>query len=271
MKLVKQSLEILEQKDFTIKGINQFIEKSGGILESKDSVRPLEFGTVHLKLDYGKFKAFVESLECYNIYNNVWIRYNEVENGDEIVFYVTTNYRYYLEMCKYIIWLPIYLDEGDSPKYPKRYTVHFTSNRLVTDELRYSMHHSITVKDYLSNDLTFVIPNWSRIPEGIYPCHFNEEAVFIPEGWTFKEREVREADKLLLMNYGANEHSYNMLLKFYNWTPQQACSVLPLGVKSGLISCGFKEDWLHLFNAYHDGKPSMAKELIDLLHEKLKW
>ena len=60
MKLIKQSFEILEQKDFTLKGIKQFIERCArvsyksedkmtdtsyakfvGMLERRDHARPL--------------------------------------------------------------------------------------------------------------------------------------------------------------------------------------------------------------------------------------
>ena len=69
MKLISQSFEILEQKDFTLKGIKQFIERCSRVcyksesrttdnsyikfvdnLIKSDHERCLEFGTVHLKM-----------------------------------------------------------------------------------------------------------------------------------------------------------------------------------------------------------------------------
>lgn len=38
MKLIKQSFEILEQKDFTLKGIKQFIEKCGALWHTEDEI-----------------------------------------------------------------------------------------------------------------------------------------------------------------------------------------------------------------------------------------
>ena len=38
MKLINQSFEILEQKDFTLKGIKQFIEKCGRVCYKSDYI-----------------------------------------------------------------------------------------------------------------------------------------------------------------------------------------------------------------------------------------
>ena len=42
------------------------------------------------------------------------------------------------------------------------------------------------------------------------------------------------------------QNFYLSLLKL-GWTPQQARDVLPLSVKSELISCGFKDAWENFF------------------------
>ena len=80
MKLISQSFEILEQKDFTLKGIKQFIErcvrvcyksedkitdtsyeKFVNMLEKRDHTRPLEFGTVHIYLKTKFFNKIYDS------------------------------------------------------------------------------------------------------------------------------------------------------------------------------------------------------------------
>lgn len=164
MKLIKQSFEIIEQKDFTIKGIKQFIERCArvsyksenrmtdtsyekfvGMLESRDHARPLEFGTVHLKTDYGGLMDLQEGLQGKGIYNDCWLRWNEeyIDNGaddpDDVVF-ITTNYRYYKEMCKNFPWVETFLDESDSPYYPKRYTAHMILDRGVMDKINLSLN-----------------------------------------------------------------------------------------------------------------------------------
>ncbi len=297
MKLIKQSFEILEQKDFTIKGIKQFIERCGrvcyksedkitdtsykkfvGMLENRDHSRPLEFGTVHLKMILPDFQGFMNSLLTLGILNDIWIK--SAYSGD--VIYITTNYRYYLDIVKHLPNVKEYFTEEDNEYYPKRYTVHMILGRGVMDEFRThvglshlaeSTRYCNYSKDKFNNEITFIIPNWTKIPEGSYPCHLDEEAVFIPEGWTFKERGVSGADKLLLMSYGIVEHDYNTLIKFYNWTPQQARETLPLGIKSELISCGFEDAWTNFMRRrspkYGDpGAHPMAAEIADKLCEE---
>ena len=98
MKLIKQSFEILEQKDFSLIGIKKFIERCGRVcyksedritddsyekfvnmLVKRDHARPLEFGTVHLKISSGiLFEKFLQDLVDYKLYNPAWIKYKEL-------------------------------------------------------------------------------------------------------------------------------------------------------------------------------------------------
>lgn len=297
MKLIKQSFEFINQTDFSLVGIKKHIERCARVsyksedkitdssyekfvnmLEARGHDRPLEFGTVHLKMILPDFQGFMNSLLTLGILNDIWIK--SAYSGD--VIYITTNYRYYLDIAKHIPNVKEYFTEEDNEYYPKRYTVHMILSRGVMDEFRThvglshlaeSTRYCNYSKDKFNNEVTFVIPNWTKIPEGSYPCHLDEEAVFIPEGWTFKERGVSGADKLLLMSYGIVEHDYNTLIKFYNWTPQQARETLPLGIKSELISCGFEDAWTNFMRRrspkYGDpGAHPMAAEIADKLCEE---
>lgn len=287
MKLIKQSFEILEQKDFTLKGIKQFIEKCArvsyksedkmtdtsyekfvGMLESRDHSRPLEFGTVHLKMEFENFQAFEEVLKYDKIYNSIWIKYNEVEDEDENWFYVTTNYRYYIEMCKHIVWLPTCFDEEDSPRYPKRYTTHMILSRGVMDEFRThiglshlaeSTRYCNYSKDKFNNELTFIIPNWTNIKEG----HYDEKQYADDNYYTDYSPEYS-----LIIHLFTAEATYLKLLQ-EGWKPQQAREVLPLAVKSELISCGFADAWENFFYR-RDAKDAhpMAQEIAKLMHKE---
>ena len=151
MKLIKQSFEILEQKDFTLVGIKKFIERCGRVcyksedkitdtsyerfvrmLENRDHARPLEFGTVHLKMILPDFLGFMNSLLTLGILNDIWIK--SAYSGD--VIYITTNYRYYLDITKHLPNVREYFTEEDNEYYPKRYTVHFITSRGIMDEFR---------------------------------------------------------------------------------------------------------------------------------------
>ena len=282
MKLIKQSFEILEQKDFTIKGIKQFVERCArvsyksedkmtdtsyekfvGMLESRDHARPLEFGTVHIKMSDAQFEC-LQTLLMDKVYNDYWIKYNIIDTEDEDNCYITTNYRYYLELCKYDKGDPEYLDPSDNPLYPRRYTVHMILDRGVMDEFRThvglshlaeSTRYCNYSKDKFNNEVTFVIPSWcNSLIEGSK----QEYSPFEING-----------DEVEFMNALQNaQNSYLSLLKM-GWTPQQARSVLPLGIKSELISCGFEDAWKNFF--YRRDAPDahpMAQEIAKPMHKE---
>lgn len=279
MKLIKQSFEILEQKDFTLKGIKQFIERCARVsyksedrmtdtsyekfvnmLESRGHDRPLEFGTVHLKMNVSDFDKIRSTLCLNKIYNYQWIKHYYV--GD--VTYVTTNYRYYLDIIKYFPDVKKYLTEEDNEYYPKRYTVHMILDRGVMDEFRThvglshlaeSTRYCNYSKDKFNNEVTFVIPSWcNSLIEGSK----QEYSPFEING-----------DEVEFMNALQNaQNSYLSLLKM-GWTPQQARSVLPLGIKSELISCGFEDAWKNFFyrRCAKDAHP-MAQEIAKPIHKE---
>ena len=279
MKLIKQSFEILEQKDFTIKGIKQFIERCARVsyksedrmtdtsyekfvnmLESRGHDRPLEFGTVHLKMILPDFEGFIHSLLTIGMLNNIWIKH--AYKGD--VIYITTNYRYYLDIIKYFPNVKKYLTEEDNEYYPKRYTVHMILDRGVMDEFRThvglshlaeSTRYCNYSKDKFNNEVTFVIPSWcNSLIEGSK----QEYSPFEING-----------DEVEFMNALQNaQNSYLSLLKM-GWTPQQARSVLPLGIKSELISCGFEDSWKNFFyrRCAKDAHP-MAQEIAKPMHKE---
>lgn len=153
MKLIKQSFEFINQTDFSLVGIKKHIERCARVsyksedkitdtsyekfvnmLESRGHDRPLEFGTIHLKMSDSQFDALQMLLIKNKVYNNCWIKYNVIDTEKESICYITTNYRYYLELCKYDKGVSEYLDPSDSPFYPKRYTVHMILDRGVMDK-----------------------------------------------------------------------------------------------------------------------------------------
>lgn len=277
MKLINQSFEILEQKDFTLKGIKQFIERCGRVcyksedritddsyekfvnmLEKRDHARPLEFGTVHLKMILPDFQVFIHSLLTIGMFNNIWIKH--AYKGD--VIYITTNYRYYLDIVKYFPNVKEYFTEEDNEYYPKRYTVHFITSRGIMDEFRthVGLSHLAESSRYCSydknrfgNELTFIIPNWVNTN-----CPNKEQ-----EGPSVASIEWSTA----MLDA---EASYMNLIKM-GCTAQQAREVLPLAVKSELISCGFEDAWKNFFyrRCAKDAHP-MAREIATKVRDKFK-
>lgn len=277
MKLVNQSFKILEQKDFSLKGIKQFIERCGRVcyksedkitdtsyekfvdmLERKDHARPLEFGTVHLKMKASNFQGFIHALFSEEMFNSIWIKCN----CEDKTMYITTNYRYYLNIIKRFPSIKNYFTEEDNKFYPKRYTVHMILSRGIMDEFRThvtlshlaeSTRYCNYSKDKFENELTFIIPNWVNTH-----CPNKEQ-----EGPSVPDMEWSSA----MLNA---EASYMNLLKM-GWTPQQAREVLPLSVKSELISCGFGSAWDNFFyrRCAKDAHP-MAREIAIPLQDKFK-
>lgn len=277
MKLVNQSFEILEQTDFSLKGIKQFIERCGRVcyksedritddsyekfvnmLINKDHARPLEFGTVHLLIPNSDFKEVYTSLAEIGLDNCDWLQYCYYQGS----YYVTTNYRYYLDIIKNAPSIQKYFSETYNKYYPKRYTVHFITSRGIMDEFRThvtlshlaeSTRYCNYSKDKFENELTFIIPNWVNTH-----CPNKEQ-----EGPSVPDMEWSSA----MLNA---EASYMNLLKM-GWTPQQAREVLPLSVKSELISCGFGSAWVNFFyrRCAKDAHP-MAREIATSLEDKFK-
>ena len=291
MKLINQSFEILEQKDFSIIGIKKFIEKCYNIcyeiseeitdnsyeyfinnLIKKEYTKPLELGTVHLKLSISALEIFEETVVTSRMFNHSEIHWDIKESleDNEYYAYITTNYRYYLALLNEAPWLSKYLDSNDNEFYPKRYTVHFIISREIMDEFRTSVGLSSLAKstmycsyskDKFDNQVTFIIPNWTNIKEGEYDEHQYSNDNYYTD---------YTPDYSYMINLFEAESTYFRLLK-NGWKPQQAIQVLPLSVKSELISCSFEDDWSNFFCLrYSNNVSSMAKEIVILLRKKFK-
>ena len=295
MKLIKQSFKFVNQKGFTLKDIYKHIEycarisyksqdkitdtsyeKFVNMLKSRGHDRPLEFGTVHLKMILPDFQGFMNSLLTLGILNDIWIKSAHV--GD--IVYITTNYRYYLDIIKYFPNVKEYFTEEDNEYYPKRYTIHMILDRGVMDEFRThvglshlaeSTRYCNYSKDKFDNEVTFIEPCWLDM-------HDTDEGREVTRNWNFdildgcaiiaEEGEFDDARDAFLTSLNVAEHCYLELLQ-KGWTPQQARSVLPLGIKSELISCGFEDAWANFMRRRDapDAHP-MAQEIAKPMHEE---
>lgn len=308
MKLIKQSFEFINQTDFSLVGIKKQIERCARVsYKSEDRItkdsyekfvnmlinrghdRPLEFGTVHLRMDYGELLDLQDTLTGIGIYNDYWLKWNEeIIDSDDNIF-VTTNYRYFLEIIKQHPWIEELLDESDSEYYPKRYTVHMVLSRGIMDEFRThvglshlaeSTRYCNYSKDKFSNQVTFIKPCWLNVPEGNYNhcVMINKDSPDIRVECVGSDEigkyyNIREDEGLFLNGLVQSELTYLHLINNRKWTPQQARSVLPLSVKSELISCGFEDAWENFMRRrspkYGDpGAHPMAAEIADKLCEE---
>ena len=286
MKLIKQDFNIVNQQGFSIKDIKKHIEycarisyksqdkitddsyeKFVNMLVKRDHARPLEFGTVHLKMPWKTFSNFVGFCISKGFWDSCWIKYNIDRESEDKIVYITTNYRYYkkLETLKPLygyVSMERFFTEEDNKFYPKRYTVHFVISRGIMDEFRthVGLSHLAESSRYCSydknrfgNELTFIIPNWVNTN---CPNKEQEEPSVSSMEWS---TAILDA-----------EASYMNLIKM-GCTAQEAREVLPLSVKSELISCGFKDAWSNFFyrRCAKDAHP-MAREIAIPLQEKFK-
>ena len=280
MKLIKQSFEFINQTDFSLVGIKKHIERCARVsyksedkitdtsyekfvnmLESRGHDRPLEFGTVHLKMPYYIYSTVIDTLTYLDMFNQAWVKVT-YENGN---MYITTNYRYYLAIKKVYPDIDEYFTEEDNKYYPKRYTVHMILDRGVMDEFRThvglshlaeSTRYCNYSKDKFGNELTF-----------IQPCWLNDEKLKLYGPYHTVIRD-KSPESIFIANLNNVERDYLDLIKL-GWTPQQARSVLPLGIKSELISCGFEDSWENFFKRRDapDAHP-MAQEIAKPMHQK---
>lgn len=267
MKLIKQSFEFINQTDFSLVGIKKHIERCARVsyksedkitdtsyekfvnmLESRGHDRPLEFGTVYLTLR-GDDKNALRNIFIYA--ENPWTKIRKQiikaeydPNVHVVLNHVTTNYRVIVE--NHLEEDLKYLCEPTEYHY-KRYTIHMILDRGVMDEFRThvglshlaeSTRYCNYSKDKFGNELTFIQPCW----------------------------DIRGSNYIDFLQHA--EWGYFRMLK-NGWTPQQARSVLPLGIKSELISCGFKDAWENFFKRRDapDAHP-MAQEIANPMHKE---
>lgn len=267
MKLIKQSFEFINQTDFSLVGIKKHIERCARVsyksenkitdtsyekfvnmLESRGHDRPLEFGTVYLTLRGDDTDAlrniFIYAENPWTKIRKQVIKAEYDPNIRVVLNYVTTNYRVIVE--NHLEEDLKYLCEPTEYHY-KRYTVHMILDRGVMDEFRThvglshlaeSTRYCNYSKDKFGNELTFIQPCW----------------------------DIRGSNYIDFLQHA--EWGYFRMLK-NGWTPQQARSVLPLGIKSELISCGFEDAWANFMRRRDapDAHP-MAQEIAKPMHEK---
>lgn len=267
MKLIKQSFEFINQTDFSLVGIKKHIERCARVsyksenkitdtsyekfvnmLESRGHDRPLEFGTVYLTLRGDDADAlrniFIYAENPWTKIRKQVIKAEYDPNIHVVLNYVTTNYRVIVE--NHLEEDLKYLCEPTEYHY-KRYTAHMILDRGVMDEFRThvglshlaeSTRYCNYSKDKFGNELTFIQPCW----------------------------DIRGSNYIDFLQHA--EWGYFRMLK-NGWTPQQARSVLPLGIKSELISCGFKDAWENFFKRRDapDAHP-MAQEIANPMHKE---
>ena len=127
-------------------------------------------------------------------------------------------------------------------------------------------------KDKFNNEVTFVIPSWMDFPEiSIDLGNYDKTSVRSKDGNVhIIDTKPPYVEGDFIRSLCEAESNYLSIVR-NGWTPQQAREVLPLAVKSELISCGFEDAWKNFFyrRCAKDAHP-MAREIAIPLQEKFK-
>lgn len=110
-------------------------------------------------------------------------------------------------------------------------------------------------KDKHDNQLTFIIPKWLDVEEGIYTYQHNIGRGKAKEFWLDTMIDI--------------ETAYIKLLEIGGWKPQQARSVLPNSLKTEIVmTCNVRE-WRHFFKLRTAGAahPQMREIACPMLDE----
>lgn len=309
MKLIKPSFEIWNQPA-GLEGVYKQIERVGRVCYksedkiTEDSAKPfvdrmiksghgamLEHGTVYLfcpteeYVDSNGDVQYYNPLEKYQDNN-----YSALADSNEGM-YVTTNLRVLVENG----WLGDlqYICEP-TEFHEKRITVHFVCDRGVSHEFvrhrvmsfaQESTRYCNYSKDKFGNELTFIIPCWLDIPEGVGVTMENPFGESVnPKAWFNKESNCVEVHDYIQALDNAEKAYFRLMDKWENrvadrryitgfrgnpWTPQQARAVLPNSLKTELVVTGFVSDWNHFFDLRARGTTGaphpQAKELAEPL------
>lgn len=247
----------------------EFVEN---VLLKNAHCRPLEFGTVYLKVpvqDYlsNRFDKGLNKL--LSITNGImnFSNYNEFLND----YYITTNMRVIMQgdyetdkeahANGYDKNFQYLLDKYwcEPTKYhPRRRTFTMWMSRGCTDDNRTHVTLSSICestrfcnysKDKFGNELTFIKPYWIKdyiIDYWEKVGKANGDIVPLDSSWA-KEQIVELEEGMQFLNHMlAQEHEYITASKS-NLQPQQLKRIFPLGVKAELRLCGFDDAWENFF------------------------
>ena len=219
----------------------EFIDK---ILIPNDHARPLEFGTIYLKIPWCHTYETTRLTSFFR--NNPYSKVKFHANTEDPSWLITTNYRVINEH-KLFDEVEMYYEYTDL--HPKRYMAEFVCSRGASDDFRThvtlssiaeSTRFICYAKEKFGSELTFIKPYWD---DAIAPiCEFTKDQFIL------QEEAYLEGAKL-------------------GMTAQQLKRIVPLGLKTTLRLCGFKDAWDNFFYRRCD---SHADPECQLLAKEIK-
>lgn len=126
-------------------------------------------------------------------------------------------------------------------------------------------------KDKFGNEITFIIPCWTTLPEGsIELGSYDGRSIKYKDDTVYEDTPMYpEIDFVKSL---CESEMYYLQLLDQGWKPQQARAVLPNALKTELVMTGFVSDWEHFFSLRALGTTGaphpQAKELAEPLMEE---
>lgn len=210
----------------------------------------LEHGTVYLAIPFeyidisAKLEIPIVSDVVEKYKGSPYAKWHLRDDGFSQLAFITTNYRVLVENG----WLDDlkYLCEP-TEYHERRVTVHFVCDRGVSHEFvrhrvfsfaQESTRYCNYSKDKFGNNVTFIIPCWTNLPEQEYGDRVNPKV--------FNRGNTNGIETSYVDSLRQAEYNYFNLLN-QGWKPQQARAVLPNALKTELVMTGFVSDWKHFF------------------------
>lgn len=154
--------------------------------------------------------------------------------------------------------------------HEKRYTVRFTTDQGILRELTRSRSMSFAVestrycnysKDKYGNELTFIIPSWSKIKE--LTCKFDELI-------DVYQSPYNPYDTIFINNLIESEKFYLLYTSEGGLEAQKARQILPLATKCDVVMTGFASDWRYFLDLrYFEKTGKVHPDMLELTN-KLK-
>lgn len=289
MRFIKPSYDIWNPPHY-FEGILEHIERAGRVCyKSEDRIKYDEcdnsltaapfvdklIESDHLSvLEHGTIYLMIPADRAYDASGNIWVIDNygnscySAMNYNKQNYYITTNYRVLVEND----WLDDlrYLC-APTEYHEKRVTVHLILDRGVAMEFIRHRKFSFSMestrycnysKDKFDNGITYIIPSWLNISEGIYSwwgIHWRNLTTM---------EDIGPAADTFLESLNLTENSYLELIQ-NGWKPEQARAVLPNALKTELVMTGFVDDWKKFFELRDSNKAHpQARELASPLHKE---
>lgn len=186
----------------TIEKQSQFVKS----LIERDHMRPLEFGSVYLKL------TSLDKLPV-TIFKGNWCHINRCIEDHKIVYYITTNYRYIVEEQLEFVLNDYWCEPTE--KHTKRRTFKLVCSRAVADE--YRTHVTL-----------------STLMKSTRYCNYENLEVVKPLWYDSADSSLKDTYYTAMLNA---ETSYRIMMS-YKAQRQQARGILPMDMATTLLLCG---------------------------------